>query len=375
MAVAPDQVPLGTATEGPSNQSQITNTGKPIAANATILVALGSFTTGAAGTHTVSGGSLSWSKDKDNASGNNRVSLWRADTASAISAGALTITGSVTGTSDVLMGAVSVTGLTAGAGAVRTSNGGSGSSNSATGGSLTATSGDWLFSAFFEDGNGSLTANPSPATEAFDFSSAGQSEAMAGAYKTATGTDSITFALSASVGWVCSAVAYIPAAGGGGEQTVNPGAIASGSTVRAATVTPGAVTVSAGAISAGSQLFAPTLSPGAVTVSPGAIGSTSQLFAPSLNGTSTVSPDAIASTGQLFAPTVSSSFTLEPGVIASGVTVRAPTVTPGAVTVSPSHIAASTLVYGPDVSGGDVQQAVAQAVPTIPTIPEIPSRD
>jgi hypothetical protein len=160
-------------------------------------------------------------------------------------------------------------------------------------------------------------------------------------------------------------------------QVVEPAQVASPATVEAPTVTPGPVTVEPSQVASPASVGEPAATPGPVTVEPAEVASGAQVGEPAITTAEVVIiPDEVPSPATVGEPTVigdqyvttdpvaSPSSVGQPGLVydqavaadqvASPASVGEPTVTPGSVTVVPTHVATPSSAGQPTVTPGAV---------------------
>jgi len=107
----------------------------------------------------------------------------------------------------------------------------------------------------------------------------------------------------------------------------------------------GGQAIEPGGIASTTSVGTPTLQPGPVTAAPAGISSSAIVGQPTLTATATIAPDGIASTAVVGTPTLTSVDVIAPDGIASTTTVGTPVPLPGIVTITPTGIP-STLTIG-----------------------------
>jgi hypothetical protein len=207
---------LGTGKAHSTSACSIVTT-NAVAAGSVIALGFAGFLATPANTMSITTtGGLTWSTAAGPyTSGSLKLHIFYAFAPSGLASGT-TLTGSVTGTNDLMMAAVAFAGVDT-SGTITATNG-SGATNTAwSSGNVTANSGDGMVGFCFEDGSGTATSSPTaPGVEFADFNDATQTEAMTGAYKlSVAGTDVIAGTWSTSVAHIRGAAALKAAAGGG----------------------------------------------------------------------------------------------------------------------------------------------------------------
>lgn len=190
----------------------------------------------------------------------------------------------------------------------------------------------------------------------------------------AVATTTTVPAASVSAGATASPAAVVtsstlPAASPSAGATASPASVASAATVPAATVTA-ASTVAATAVASAATLPAATVTAGgSATANATTVASTAALPAATVGAGATTAPAAVATAATLPQATLSAGASASPAAVATSAALPSATTTAGS-TATPAAVASTTAMPAPSVTAGGAGTASPPTVATAATVPQ-----